>query len=99
MYAQILHKGIERCAKRKLAYLAELNVSLDNLKSTDETVRLTGAKRLSYHSRRELGVDLLCIREWFLSKYVRTELSKICSIETNDKVLQHSLIALLLPYL
>ena len=85
-------------AKRKLKYLGELNTALGNLKSTDVTVRLIGAKRLSYHSRRELGVDLLCVREWFSSELIRTELSKICATEADDKVLQHSLIALYFIY-
>jgi len=78
--------------------LTELNTALNNLKSADVVMRLTGAKRLSYFSRMELGTGSLCIREWFLSKNTRTELSNICTIEVNDKVLQHFLIALYYIY-
>jgi len=78
----------ERYAKNTSKMIADVNAAMDNIKTTDAATRLKGAKRLSYHSRRELGYECLAIREWFCDDNTRIELSEICCGESDCKVLR-----------
>ena len=84
--------------KNKVKTIADLDAAMNNLKSVEAETRLKGAKRLSYHSRKELGGNCLPVREWFWKENVRTELSLICLNESHEKVLQHLFITLTFIY-
>ncbi|MCL2023094.1 MAG: hypothetical protein FWG82_01845 [Oscillospiraceae bacterium] len=88
----------ERYAKQKKKTLYDIATAMENLKSADAATRLKGAKRLSYHSRRELGWNCLPVREWFFDEKSRTELSALCRDEADDKVLRYLLSTLKFIY-
>ena len=100
MYAKDISEYLqsEKYEKRKSKFQTELNAALVNIRNTDEAMRLKGAKRLSYNSRRELGVCSLGIREWFWNEDIRNELTSICLEECDAKVLYYLLSALKFLY-
>ncbi|MHC6203980.1 hypothetical protein ACYULU_12400 [Breznakiellaceae bacterium SP9] len=77
--------------KFQVKFTDELNTALTNIQTANVALRLAGAKRLSFYSRRELGWNCLCVREWFLNEKNKAVLTSVVFNEDDERVLDNLL--------
>jgi hypothetical protein len=76
----------ERYRKIECDTRSELDNALENLHSTDVSLRKQGAKRLSWNSRKELGWNCYPVRVWFLDRSNKEELFRCIESEPDVKI-------------